>query len=305
MTQKRVKVIVNPQADFGFAWQGAGALEKIAEEFSGIEWAYTEYPHHANKLAFQAGLEGYDMVVSVGGDGTTHEVVNGLMELETASRPVLGVIPMGSGNDFAFALGMDPEPDAAFRQVINGQIRKVDIGLLKDQYGRSEYFTNAIGIGFDATVTNYFHKVKYLRGIPAYMAAIIQTLILHHDAPRMQVKTDMEQWEEESLMFVICNGSREGGGFLIAPSSLPDDGVFHYARVVKVSRLMMLRLIPEVMKGTHERFKQVHCGYFQRMELNADRPLQIHTDGEIYAGFESTIQKVSVEILPGEIEVAA
>lgn len=305
MVKNKVKVIVNPQADFGFAWQGAGALEKIAEEFSGIEWVYTEYPHHANKLAYQAGLEGYDMVVSVGGDGTTHEVVNGLMELETAKRPVLGVIPMGSGNDFAFALGMDPDPDAAFRQVINGQVRKVDIGLLKDQYGRSEYFTNAVGIGFDATVTNYFRKVKYLRGIPAYMAAIIQTLVLHHDAPRMQVKTDTEQWEEESLMFVVCNGSREGGGFLVAPSSLPDDGIFHYARVMKVSRLMMLRLIPEVMKGTHERFKQVNCGYFQKMELNADRPLQIHTDGEIYAGFESIIQKVSVEILPGEIEVAA
>ncbi|MFN2174616.1 MAG: diacylglycerol/lipid kinase family protein [Anaerolineales bacterium] len=305
MSLNRIKVIVNPQADFGFAWQGAGALEKTGAEYSGIEWDYTEHPHHADELAYKAGLDGYDMVIAVGGDGTAHEVVNGLMELEPSRRPVLGVIPMGSGNDFAYALGMDPAPEAAFRQVMIGNIKKVDIGLLKDQYGRREYFTNAVGIGFDANVTNYFKKVKYLRGIPAYMAAIIQTLILHHDAPRMQVKTDTEQWEEESLLFVVCNGSREGGGFLIAPSSLPDDGVFHYARVVKISRLMMLRLIPEVMKGTHERFKQVNSGYFQKMELNADRPLHIHTDGEIYAGFESTIEKISIEILPGEIEVSA
>ena len=150
---------------------------------------------------------------------------------------------MGSGNDFAYALGMDPEPESAFQQVMEDRVKKVDIGLLEDQYGRREYFTNAVGIGFDATVTNYFRNIKYLRGIPAYMAAILQTLILHHDAPRMQVKTDEEQWEEESLLFVVCNGSREGGGFLIAPSSQPDDGVFHYARVVKISRLMMLRLM--------------------------------------------------------------
>jgi diacylglycerol kinase family enzyme len=160
-----------------------------------------------------------------------------------------------------------------------------------------------VGIGFDASVTFYFSKLKRLRGVMAYLVAIIKTIILQHDAPLMVVNTDVEDWEEESLMFVVCNGSREGGGFLVAPESEPDDGVFHYARVSKVSRLMMLRLVPEVMNGTHGRFEQVSMGHFSRMELRSDRPLHIHMDGETFAGFDSDIQKISIEILPGEIEV--
>lgn len=303
MTSKKVKIIINPRADFGHAWERTKDLYNVAAEFGGADFSCTAFPNHAKKLVLEAASQGYSLVIAAGGDGTVHEVVNGLMELPAEKRPHLGVVPLGSGNDFSFSLGISPDSSAALRQVLTGQSRRVDIGMVKDQNGRSEFFANALGVGFDATVTFYFRKITYLRGILAYLLAVIKTIVLHHNAPIMEVSTDNEQWKEESLMFVACNGSREGGGFLVTPQSKPDDGIIHYARVDKVSRLMMFRLIPEVMKGTHERFSQVHLGYFKRLDLTADRPLHIHMDGEVFSGFDSEITGIHIEILPGEIEV--
>jgi diacylglycerol kinase (ATP) len=303
MPDHKVKLIINPRADFGHAWEGTPELYAVSEENGGVDFTCTIYPQHAVELARQASEQGYELVIAAGGDGTTHEVINGLMQIPRERRPRLGIVPMGTGNDFSHAIGMDSQPAQALRQILSGQVKRVDIGRITDGDGRSEYFANAVGIGFDATVTFYFRKLTRLRGVMAYLVAIIKTIILHHDAPLMVVNTDVEDWEEESLMFVVCNGSREGGGFLVAPQSEPDDGVFHYARVSKVSRLMMLRLVPEVMNGTHGRFQQVSMGYFSRMDLRSDRPLHIHMDGEIFAGFDSDVQKISIEILPGEIEV--
>ena len=305
MAKNRVKVIINPVADFGHAWQGAAELRQVAQEVGAldIDWENTQAPKQAADLARQAGEQGFELVVAVGGDGTTHEVINGIMQLPGGQRPEVGIVPMGSGNDFAYAVGMAPHPSDAFRQVLTGTARGMDIGRLELQDGRCEYFTNAVGIGFDATVTNYFKEVKHLRGVSAYLLSIIKTIVLHHEARHMQVETDEEKWVEDTLMLVVCNGSREGGGFLVAPQSEPDDGVFHYARVCSVSRLMMFRLLPEVMNGTHERFPQVTLGQFRRMALESDKPLHIHTDGEILASFDSTVASLSVQILPGEIEV--
>ena len=303
MPINRIKLIVNPNADLGRARHGAADLRPIIEEFGGADWAGTVYPTHAVELAYQAAEEGYELVVAMGGDGTVHEVVNGLMKVPADRRPKLGVVPLGSGNDFSYAIGMDRRPAYALRQVLNGKPMQVDIGRFRDNLGRIEYFTNAIGIGFDTVVTIRSRRITLLRGFLIYLVAVIQTIIFNHDAPRMQVSTDLETWDQEMLLLVLCNGSREGGGFRVQPLARPDDGIFHYAGVRKVSRPMMFRLVPEVMKGTHGRFSQVRMGEFHRMDLAADKPLYIHTDGEIFAGFGMDVRQLSVEILPGEIEV--
>ena len=104
-------------------------------------------------------------------------------------------------------------------------------------------------------------------------------------------------------MFVICNGPREGGGFLVAPDAVNTDGVFHYAAINKVSRAMMFRLVPEVMKGTHGRFDQVRMGHLKSMTLKSDRPLFIHIDGEVFADFGSNVKELKLEVLHQAIEV--
>ncbi len=303
MPKFTTKLIVNPNADLGRAWQKAADLRPIIEENGGADWSGTVYPTHAVELARQAALDGYKLVIAVGGDGTVHEVINGLMQVPADQRPHLGVVPLGSGNDFSHAIGMDSRPGVALRQILTGQPYPIDVGRLIDGHGREEYFDNTLGIGFDATVTIRSRKFTAVRGFLIYFIAVLQTIVLNHDAARMQVTTDNESWDEEMLMLVMCNGGREGGGFLVAPEAKPDDQILHYAGVRHVSRPMMMRLVPEVMKGTHGRFKQVRMGHFSRMSLQADRPLYIHIDGEIYAGFGVDVRKLDIQIFPSAIEV--
>jgi YegS/Rv2252/BmrU family lipid kinase len=305
MGEQKVKVIVNPNADLGRAWQNSPDLRKLVEEYGTADWTGTVFPVHAKDLAIQAAKDGFDLVIAVGGDGTIHEVVNGLMQVNQADRPRLGIIPFGSGNDFAHAVGVDPIPSHAIAQIFNGMPRRVDIGKLEDQYGNVEYWTNALGVGFDSTVVIRFREMTRLRGFLAYLAAVLKTLAQGVDSPHLTVVTDSETWEDDILMLVSCNGSREGGGFLIAPEARPDDGILNYAWIEHVSRLMILRILPEVMKGTHEKFAQVRSGEFKSMSVQSDRPLHIHTDGEIYSGFDSDIKGINIEILPGAIELLA
>ena len=303
MTQQRIKLIVNPNADLGRAWRTASDLRPIVDEFGGADWSGTVYPTHATELARQAGDEGYDLVIAVGGDGTVHEVINGLMQLPEAKRPCLGVVPLGTGNDFAHAAGVPRDAAAALRNILTGQPKTVDVGVLHDDHGRIEYFDNSIGIGFDATVTIRSRKFVYLRGFLIYLLAVLQTIMLNHEAIQMSMKSDLETWEENMLMLVLCNGPREGGGFSVAPQARIDDGILQYAAIRKVSRPMMLRLLPEVMNGTHARFPQVRMGEFHSMELKCDRPLVIHIDGEIFSGFGSDVRSLSVKILPGALKL--
>ena len=120
---------------------------------------------------------------------------------------------------------------------------------------------------------------------------------------QMQMETDDEKWVENVIYLVICNGPREGGGFLIAPDAKIDDGILHYAMITDVSRPMMFRIVPEVMKGTHGRFKQVKMGKCRKFSLTANRPLYIHADGEICTGPGTDLRKVSFEILPNALKV--
>lgn len=303
MPNHDIKIIVNPNADLGRAWQSSAELRRIVEEYGSADWSGTVYPVHAQELAASAAREGYGLVIAVGGDGTIHEVVNGLMQVPKEQRPRLGIVPFGSGNDFSHAVGIDSRPNYAIKQIFNGKSKAVDIGRLEDGSGRVEYWTNAVGIGLDATVVFRFQQMTRLRGFAAYLTALLQTVMKGLDAPYMQITTDRESWEENIIMFVSCNGSREGGGFLVAPEAKTDDGVLNYAWIEKVSRLKILQIIPEVMKGTHDRFPEVRIGKLKKLHLKSDRPLIIHTDGEIYAGFDSEVREIDIEVLPGAIEV--
>jgi len=300
---RKVKIILNPMADMHNAWRVANDLRPVISEYGGADWSGTVYPTHATALAKQAGEQGYEMVIAMGGDGTVHEVVNGLMQLPEGKRPIMGVVPVGSGNDFAHAIGVPLRSDHALAHALNGEPSAVDVGVLIDDHGRREYFDNTLGIGFDAVVTIRSHKLPVVRGFLMYLTAVIQTIILNHDPILMQMEVDGTKFEQRNLMLVMCNGPREGGGFLVAPAARTDDGILHYAMIEMCSRLTMFRIVPEVMKGTHGRFKQVTLGSCKRLSLNADRPLHIHADGEIYTGFGSNLRTLALEVLPGALQV--
>ena len=299
----KVKIILNPMADMGNAWRVARDLRSITEEHGNVTWSGTVYPGHAIELAKQAGEEGYDRIIAMGGDGTVHEVMNGIMQVQENKRPVLGIVPVGSGNDFAHGIGATKESDKALRRALDGEPSTVDLGLMTDGDSRRVYFDNTLGIGFGATVTIRSHRLPLLRGFLMYLTAVLQTIIIDHNPIKMQIETDTEKWEQKVIYLVLCNGPREGGGFLIAPDAKIDDGSLNYAMITEVSRLMMFRIVPEVMNGTHGRFKQVKMGTCKRFTLTADRPLYIHTDGEIFSGPGTDVRQVSFEILPNALKV--
>jgi diacylglycerol kinase family enzyme len=158
-------------------------------------------------------------------------------------------------------------------------------------------------MGFDATVTIHTLQLTHLRGFLMYLVAVLQTIALNHEAPRMQIVTDGESWDEETTMLVACNAPREGGGFAVAPDAVVSDGYLNYASVCQVSRLMMLRLIPEVMRGTHGRFKQVRLGQFRQLKLQSEYPITIHADGEVICGFGTDVKDVKIEVVPEALEI--
>ena len=303
--RKRVKLIINPNADMGNAWRQASDLRPIAEEYGGADWAGTVYPTHATELAKQAAEEGYEIVVAVGGDGTVHEVVNGLMQVPESNRPKLGVVPLGSGNDFAHILGMHNKPDRALKQIMEAKPRKIDIGVVEDEHGRKEYWDNSINIGFGGSVNIYSHNMPILRGFLMYFAAVVLTIVRHYDVLEMNLKTDQDEWQQDVMMLAICNGPREGGGFLTAPDAVVDDGLLNFTAVKKMSRAMMFRMIPEFMNGSHGKFKQITMGTLKSIDIDCPQSLVLHLDGETYAGFASNVHNLRIKILPKAIEVLA
>jgi diacylglycerol kinase (ATP) len=300
---RKVKIILNPMADMGNAWRIARDLRSITEQHGGVDWSGTVYPGHAIDLAKQAGEQGYDMVIAMGGDGTVHEVINGLMRVPADKRPVLGVVPAGSGNDFAHGINASQVQTAALTRALDGEVSTVDLGLMTDEHGHQEYFDNTLGIGFGAVVTIRSHQLPVVRGFLMYLTAVIQTIILDHNPIAMQIETDHQKWEQSVIYLVICNGPREGGGFHIAPEAKIDDGLLHYAMITNVSRAMMFRIVPEVMRGTHGRFRQVRMGSCKNFRLSANRPLYIHADGEILSGPGTDIRQVNFEVLPNALKV--
>ena len=296
----KIKLILNPTANHGRSLQQAADLRSLMTNHN-ADWAGTEYPGHAAELARQAGEQGYDLVVAVGGDGTVHEVVNGLMQVPPESRPALGIVPLGSGNDFAHILNLPVEPGEALLSAVNGQPHSLDVGSVRDENDRLEYFNNTIGMGFDSVVNLYTRRITVIHGFLMYFIALIMTIFRHFDPLDLHVETDQETWDLKSLMLALGNGPREGGGFIITPDAKLDDGLLNYVTIKKISRLMMLRLVPEVMRGTHGRFKQVRMGTCRRMNVTSQQPLYIHCDGEIYAGFGTDVRKLAIQILPNSI----
>lgn len=303
MNKQKIKCIVNPNADMGNAWKHTIALHDLGEQHASIDWVGTVYPNHAKQLAKQAAVDGYDIVVAVGGDGTAHEVINGLMEIDKSKRPKFGIVPLGSGNDYAANLGLPADPIEALEAILSGQAKPFDVGAVVDEHGRKEYWNNTVNIGFGGLVTIFSHSVPFLRGFLMYLVAVIRVILFKYQILDVKVKADEVEWDGKTLMIALNNGPREGGGFITGPNAEMNDGHFNYAIMDKVSRLMMLRLIPEFMNGTQEKFPQVHPGTFHKMTINSEQPLYLHLDGEVFAGFANDVHQLKFEIIPDGIDV--
>lgn len=290
-----IKLIANPAAGRG---RGGKILPQVQEalHLAGLEFseAVTTKPLEAIDLARQAAEEGYDVVVALGGDGTSHEVANGLLS-SSNSEVALGLIPIGTGNDFASMFDTPTDLGAVARRLREAKTRLIDIGRVDDRY-----FVNSLGIGFDALASVEALKIQhFLSGMPLYLAAVLMTL-REYEVPHITVEFDGERLSMPITMLVVANGKREGGGFLIAPDAENDDGVFDICLARGLGRLGILRLLPEVMRGTHVDKEPVTMALAKRVVLDSPDPLPVHADGEI---IYTDAHHLEVEIIPRRLRV--
>lgn len=304
----KIRVIFNPAADHGRAATRAPALRDCLVGLGTAEWVETGRPDAAIELAAEAAARGYDLVVAAGGDGTVNEVVNGLMRAGEGptSRPALGVLPLGSGNDFCFGLGLPADPSAACARLVVGRMRQVDIGRVVDKHGRARFFALCAGIGFDAAVAIECRKITLVHGLLMYLVATLRTISAYYQAPNMRITFDDGMTiEQPVLMLTIGNSHRIAGGFFPTPNALIDDGLFDVCYADQVTRLRILRLIPEFMKGTHLRFPEIHLTHARALEVQADRALPVHLDGEIYAHYGDDVRQLQVRLIRATLNVLA
>jgi diacylglycerol kinase (ATP) len=296
------KIILNPVAGRGRGARVEPELRRYldAEGFD-FDLVHTAGRGHAAKLAEQAVRDGFELIVAAGGDGTFHEVVNGLMAASGGGEAgTLGIIPIGSGSDFAHTAGAPADLQAACHRLAHGQIRVVDVGRLTMPGQPPRYFDNTLGIGFDGVVTVEAVKVKWLRGLALYLPVVLKTVFLSLKIPQLTIEYDGEEMALPALMVCVANGPREGGGFFVAPQAQPDDGLFDLCIVREVSRLAMLGLIPHFIQGTHVDKEPVTMTRARRVTISSPDDLVAHVDGEVLC---TDGHQIRCEILPRRLRV--
>lgn len=299
---KRMKVILNPIAGRGRGARIESELQS-ALKVEGIEFDLerTTRPGHAVELARQAVNDGFEIVVAAGGDGTMHEVVNGLMAASGGGETgTLGIIPIGSGSDFAHTVGVPPNLQAACHRLAHGQVQVVDVGQITMPGQAVRYFDNTLGIGFDGVVTVEARKVKWLRGMALYLPVVLKTVFLSLKVPRATIDYDGQTLTLPALMICVANGPREGGGFLVAPQAQPDDGLFDLCIAREVSRLAQLGLIPHFIQGTHVNKEPVTMARAKRVTISSPDDLVVHVDGEVLC---TDGHQIECEVLPRRLRV--
>lgn len=288
-------MIVNPAAGRGAA---ARALDPVAREFHRQGWAVhverTEGPGHAAELAARAAAAGVTRVVAVGGDGTVHEVANGL--LGHGGDVALGVVPIGSGNDFAKLVGVYRHaPVRAVRRLVTARTATFDAGRVG-----AEYFVNSMGLGFGPAVVRLRNAMPGLSGFASYLVPVLRAFASFR-APRFEIRAAGFAETGYMMMVEVCNGTTAGGSYRFAPDAQPDDGRLDVCVVRRLSLPRFLLAIPRVMRGTHGRMREVELFRTREVTIRSlDGPLLLHLDGELR---EPAASHCTVRVEPARLKV--
>ncbi len=236
---------------------------------------FTRGEGDATNLAQAAANNGAQAVLSVGGDGTLNEVVNGLVDNPDTT---LGIIPAGSGNDFVRSLGINPADwQSACRVIARGHTQAVDLGQVNGRH-----FINVSGVGFDATVVdcaNTWGKAHFPSSL-AYVAAVLKTL-REFKPSRVKIQLDDQEIEAVSWLVAVASGQYFGGGMWIAPNADVHDGFFDVCVLSDLSKLAFLLAFPSIFSGKHLRNPAVKLYRARQVSVTADRPMLVQADGEV------------------------
>jgi YegS/Rv2252/BmrU family lipid kinase len=298
----KVKVILNPYAN---RWRAKSQQADIvaACRRAGLDadLGLIPAPGQGAQEAMRASDDGYDAVVAAGGDGTVHEVVNGLIAAagDGPTKP-LGVIPVGTGNDFNDMSGLPRDLSGSAEIIAAGQTRQVDAGQITVD-GAVHYFDNNCALAMEPVVTIENIGMTRLSGNIRYVAALIKSLA-KLKAWQMRVAWDGGSYDGSVLLLSVCNSPRTGGLFRMAPEAKMDDGLFDFVYAPDLPLHEVLRILPGLVRGTHIRHKDVSLGRTSKLTVESVPGSPIHADGEVLS---ESATHFSYEILPGKITLLA
>jgi diacylglycerol kinase (ATP) len=291
--------IVNPAAGGGRSAKLAGpALAGLREKGLKIDVVASTGPGHAVELAREAYEQGYRRFIAVGGDGTAHEIINGVYERARGKeRIALGFLPLGTGNSFLRDFTKEGA-NASLQALIEGRTRAVDLVRLTHAKG-DVYSFNLLSLGFTADVgalTNrYFKPFGYLGYLLGVFVRVVQ---LRRRAFRLRCDDDKD-WDESRCLFLTFNNSKfTGGTMLIAPQADPTDGLIEFVRWGPIGRLGLLRMLPKLYDGTHIEHPLASRRAVRHVEFGLKVPVDVLIDGEIAA-----LECVSLDVIPSAVDI--
>lgn len=280
MTNSAISLFLNPTAGRGRAGKTGAALSELLTS-NGVEHTVIEStaPGELEKRVRAAVEGGAERLLVAGGDGSVHEAVNGI--LLSGRSAELGVVPVGTGNDFAKASTIPVHwEDAAIlladRLRSGMPARGIDIGRMNGRY-----FANSAGIGIDARVTGIAQKINLPIGDLVYLVAILRALWSRVSTPDLTIKFGDVTIDGPVTLVSVSNGAWVGGMFHIAPRAINDDGELDLVIVDPVSRLRILRLLPKLITGSHMNEPEMHYHRIEECDIVAAAEVPSHLDGEI------------------------
>ena len=296
--RERFLAIVNPAAGRGRTVKLAGAqLARLREGGLRVDVIASSGPGHAAQLAHEAYEQGYRRFLAVGGDGTAHEILNGIFGRATlAERIELGFLPLGTGNSFLRDFTKDGS--SSIEALLTGRKRRVDLLRLRHATG-TIYSFNLLSVGFTADVGALTNRIFKPFGHLGYLLGVfVRVVQLKRRGFRMRSDAD-ESWDERRCLFLTFNNSKyTGGTMMIAPQADPTDGLIEYVRWGPIGRLGLLRMLPRLYDGTHIQHRLAERRAVKHVEFALDAPVDVMIDGEIV-----TLECRTLDILPGAMDV--
>ena len=291
--------IVNPAAGGGRTAKLAGAqLARLRKGGLRVDVIASSEPGHAIQLAREAYEQGYRRFLAVGGDGTAHEILNGIFGRETSTdRIELGFLPLGTGNSFLRDFTKNGA-ESSIEALLAGRKRRVDLLRLRHATG-TIYSFNLLSVGFTADVGALTNRIFKPFGHLGYLLGVfVRVVQLKRRGFRMRADAD-ENWDDRRCLFLTFNNSKyTGGTMMIAPQADPTDGLIEYVRWGPIGRLGLLKMLPRLYDGTHTDHPLAERRAVKHVEFALGAPVDVMIDGEIV-----TLDCQSLDILPGAMDV--
>lgn len=295
----RFLAIVNPAAGGGRTAKLAGAqLARLRKNGLHVDVIASSEPGHAIQLAREAYEQGYRRYLAVGGDGTAHEILNGVFGRETLTERIeLGFLPLGTGNSFLRDFTKNGA-ESSIEALLTGRKRHVDLLRLRHAAG-TIYSFNLLSVGFTADVGALTNRIFKPFGHLGYLLGVfVRVVQLKRRGFRMRADADAN-WDDRRCLFLTFNNSKyTGGTMMIAPKADPTDGLIEYVRWGPIGRLGLLKMLPRLYDGTHTDHPLAERRAVKHVEFALDAPVDVMIDGEIV-----TLDCQTLDILPGAMDV--